>query len=131
MCSTTPSNSPDDVFVNDCDTTGVYSDGPVIYGEDCELMGISYKDNADTAGLLACYWIERQWQVVNWCRYDPNLPFVEFPNPNPAEHTFDIQNIPGPVAPPGYVPAPTLRRVTPDDPMPTDFSSFWAADANG
>ena len=123
---------PDDVFVNDCDTTGVYSDGPVIYGEDCELMGISYKDNVSTAGLLACYWIERQWQVVNWCRYDPNLPFVEVPNPNPAEHTFDIQNIPGPVvAPPGYVPAPTLRRVTSDDPMPTDFSTFWAADANG
>jgi len=123
---------PDDVFVNDCDTTGVYSPGPVIYGDDCELMGISFKDNVSTAGLLACYWIERQWQVVNWCRYDPNLPFVEVPNPNPAEHTFDIQNIPGPmVAPPGYVPAPTIRRITADDPMPTDFSTFWAADANG
>jgi len=123
---------PDDVFVNDCDTTGVYGTGPIIYGEDCEQIGISYVDDVNTAGLLACYWIERHWRVVNWCRYDANLPFVEVPNPNPALNPLDIQNIPGPVvAPHGHVPAPTLRRVTVTDPMPTDFSSFWAAESNG
>ncbi|MFN0013274.1 MAG: hypothetical protein ACKVU2_01885 [Saprospiraceae bacterium] len=123
---------PDDVFVSDCDTLGVYSPGPVIYGQNCAMLGISYKDNVNTAGLLACYWIERTWQVVNWCHYDPNLPFIEVPNPNPSENPLDIQNIPGPmVAPKGYLPAPTIRRVSANDPMPTDYSTFWSLLANG
>jgi hypothetical protein len=123
---------PDDVIVNDCDSTGVYSPEPQIYGAVCEGIGISYNDVVNSAGLLSCYWIERSWRVINWCQYNPNLPLVEVPNPNPALNPLDIQNIPGPVvAPVGYYPPPTQRRITADDPMPTDFSTFWAAEANG
>ncbi|MEQ1745402.1 MAG: hypothetical protein ABMA02_08255 [Saprospiraceae bacterium] len=123
---------PDDVFVSDCDTLGVYSPAPIIYGQNCAMLGISYEDNVNTAGLLACYWIERTWRIINWCHYDPNLPFIEVPNPNPSEYPLDVQNIPGPmVAPKGYLPASTIRRISANDPMPTDYSTFWSAQANG
>ncbi len=123
---------PDDVFVFDCDTTGVYSPGPQIFGEDCELIATSYQDNVSTAGLLSCYWIERRWMVVDWCTYNPNLPLIDVPNPNPASDPLDPQNIPGPVvAPKGSTPKPTVTRITSNDPEPTDYSIFWAANANG
>lgn len=123
---------PDDVFVNDCDTTDVYSPGPEIFGEDCETIAASYQDNVSTGGVLSCYWIERRWIVVDWCSYNPNLPLIEVPNPNPAVDPLDPQNKPGPVvAPQGHVPAPTHMRVTPNDPEPTDYSIFWKANANG
>lgn len=123
---------PDDVFVSDCDTTGVYSPGPQIFGSACSMLAISYQDHVSTGGILSCYWIERRWQVIDWCRYDPNLPLIEVPNPNPAPDPLDIQNIPGPiVAPAGFLPEPTTMRITANDPSPTDFSSFWNAEANG
>ena len=123
---------PNDVVVDDCDTTGTYTPEPIIYGAYCENIGISYHDVVNSAGLLSCYWIERNWKIINWCFYNPNLPLVEIPNPNPSENPLDIQNLPGPmVAPLGYYPPPTKRRITANDPSPTDFSTFWSSEANG
>ncbi|MBK8923847.1 MAG: hypothetical protein IPM81_20565 [Saprospirales bacterium] len=123
---------PDDVFVSDCDTTGVYSPGPQVFGEDCETIAISYQDNVSTGGILSCYWIERRWMVVDCSTYNPNLPLIDVPNPNPAPDPLDAQNTPGPiVAPPGNSPPATQMRITPLDPHPTDYSKFWAANANG
>lgn len=123
---------PDDVVVNDCDTTGTYTPAPIVHGAFCENLGISYQDAVNYAGLLSCYWIERYWKVINWCYYNPNLPLIEIPNPNPSEHPLDLINMPGPVvAPKGHNPPPTMRRVTANDPFPTDFSTFWSAQANG
>ena len=123
---------PDDVVAFDCDTTGVYSPDPEIYGMDCEQIAISYQDVVGAGGVQSCYRIERLWQIVNWCTYNSNLPLVEVPNPNPNPDPLDAQNLPGPVvAPPGHMPAATKMRVQPSDPQPTDYSTFWAADANG
>ncbi|TNE58205.1 MAG: hypothetical protein EP344_10320 [Bacteroidetes bacterium] len=123
---------PDDLFVFDCDTTGVYGPTPEVFGADCETIAISYQDNVSTGGVLSCYWIERRWMVVDWCSYNPNLPLVEVPNPNPVGDPLDPQNIPGPVvAPVGHIPPPTKMRITPSDPEPTDYSVFWDATANG
>lgn len=123
---------PDDLLVNDCDTTGFYSPGPEIFGEDCEQMSISYTDEFFEAAPEACVKIERTWKVINWCSYDPNLPLIKVPNPTPHPELNSIYNLPGPlVAPPGNSPSSTIIRVNPDDPDLTDYSDFWDKDANG
>jgi hypothetical protein len=123
---------PDDIVVYDCDTTGVYGPEPEVYGKGCEFIAISFHDNVSTGGVQSCYRIERVWQIINWCTYNPNSPLIEVPNPNPSAIPQDPQNLPGPVvAPAGHSPAPTLMRVSPNDPVPTDYSTFWLADAHG
>lgn len=123
---------PDDMVVYNCDTTGVYGPEPEIFGKDCEYIAISHHDEASTGGIQSCFRILRKWMIIDWCSYNPNLPLVEVPNPNPGSDPLDPQNLPGPIiAPTGYQPAPTKMRITSNDPEPTDFSIFWAASANG
>ncbi|MBK8557078.1 MAG: hypothetical protein IPL65_15480 [Lewinellaceae bacterium] len=123
---------PDDLLINDCDTTGYYSPGPEIFGNDCELISISYNDEYFEAYPAVCVKIERTWKVINWCTYNPNLPFTIVPNPQPTEELNGLQNLTGPtVAPPGNTPSPTVVRISPTDPNPTDFSIFWSAESNG
>ncbi len=123
---------PDDLLIGDCDSTSTYPPKPEVLGANCARVGISYEDRAHQAGKLACYWIERTWRLVDWCRYNPSLPLVEVPNPTPVENPLDPLNFPGPVVgPPGFQPAPAVVRVRPDDPAPTDFSVFWSPSANG
>lgn len=123
---------PDDIVVYDCDTTGVYGPPPEVFGKFCEHIAISYTDNVSTGGVQSCYRIERKWQIVNWCTYNPNVPLIEVPNPNPVATPQDPKNLPGPViAPSGNNPPATVMRISPNDPAPTDFSIFWAPDATG
>ncbi len=118
---------PDDLLVNDCDSTGLYPPAPQILGPHCSWVGISYQDRVHQAGKLACYWIEREWKIVDWCRYNPNAPLVEVPNPMPSENPLDTANLPGPiVAPPGFWPPSTVQRIRPTDAQPTHFGVFWS-----
>ncbi len=123
---------PDDIIVYTCDTTGSYPPGPQIFGQDCELIGISYEDLPFQATPGACYKIERIWKVINWCTYDPNLPLINVPNPQATfEHNSPL-NLPGPtVAPMGGNPAPTITKVFPTDVVLTNYSVYWSANANG
>ena len=73
---------PADRIVYDCDITGNYGE-PVIFDEDCELVGTSFHDELITVVPDACYKIIRTWRISNWCTYNPDLPCVQIPNPNP------------------------------------------------
>lgn len=63
-------------------TTGM----PVITGDDCENLFVSFSDILYKSAYPACYRIERCWEVKDWCTYNPNL------NPNPG-HWKGVQYI--------------------------------------
>ena len=124
---------PDDVIVNECNGTGVYGE-PTFFGEDCEAMGVSFEDEIFTVVPDACYKIERTWDVINWCTYNPNLPLISVPNPNPNATSNHPSNLPGPIVSAAGAAqpwAPTIVKINPDDPTPTNYSTFWLANANG
>ena len=124
---------PDDVILTACDGTDNYGE-PQIFGEDCELLAISRQDEVFTAVPDACFKIVRTWHVINWCTYDPNLPITQVPNPNPSAVVNHASNLAGPVVSQSGTTAPwapTVAKLTPNDPQPTNFSQFWSPDNNG
>jgi hypothetical protein len=124
---------PNDAIVTFCDGSGIY-DEPRFFGEDCELLAVSYTDEIFTVVPDACFKIERTWQIINWCTYNPNIDLIHVPNPNPNPITNAPANLPGPtVSACGTLPpwAPTSVRINPTDPQPTNFCTFWQKDANG
>lgn len=126
-------------FPNDIFVTGTYSwplanySTPSFYGEDCELMGLSYSDEIFLdPGIIR---VERTWTIINWCTYDPALPVISVPNPDPNAIFNHVANRPGPIVSPGgaNVPPnwqPTIVKVNASDPSPTDYSVFYNPDAN-
>jgi len=72
---------PDDKNFTVCNTPGA-DDVPVIYGENCELIGVTHDDQLFDVVPDACYKILRTWKVINWCTYNPNLGSVIIPNSN-------------------------------------------------
>ncbi|MBK6996788.1 MAG: hypothetical protein IPH31_18360 [Lewinellaceae bacterium] len=124
---------PNDAIVTECDGTGLYQE-PIFFGEDCELLGVSFADEIFTVVPDACFKIERTWSIINWCTFNPNLDFIYVPNPNPNAITNHPTNLAGPtVSECGTLApwAPTVVRINPSDPTTTNFCTFWDADANG
>jgi hypothetical protein len=123
---------PNDVIVTVCDGSGAYGE-PTFFGEDCELLGVSFEDQVYTVVPDACFKIERTWTIINWCTYNPNLPCINVPNPNPNPISNNSANLPGPtVSAAGTLApwAPTVVRINPTDPQPTNYSIFWDKNAN-
>jgi subtilisin-like proprotein convertase family protein len=123
---------PDDKIVTVCDGTGVFGE-PQFYGKDCELLGVSYEDQVYTVVPDACYKIERTWKIINWCTYNPNQPCIQVPNPNPNPNVTSPLNLPGPIVSPENTQgawAPTVVKILPTDASPTNYSTFWSANAN-
>jgi hypothetical protein len=123
---------PDDALVNSCDGTGVFGE-PIFFGEDCELLGVTFIDQIFTVVPDACFKIERTWRIINWCTFNPNLPFIEVPNPSPNAISNHASNLPGPtVSACGTLPPwkSTVVKINPSDPA-TDYCTFWDAAANG
>ncbi|HAD11378.1 MAG TPA: hypothetical protein DCF33_02960, partial [Saprospirales bacterium] len=123
---------PNDVIVTVCDGTGNYGE-PLFFGEDCELLGISYTDEVFTVVPDACFKIERSWEIINWCTYNPNGPCIEVPNPSPNPISNHPSNLPGPtVSACGTIApwAPTSVRINPSDPQPTNYCNFYDKNAN-
>ncbi len=54
----------------DPDVTG----RPIILGDDCELVAISYEDEILRISDDACFKIARYWRVIDWCAYDIDHP---------------------------------------------------------
>jgi hypothetical protein len=127
---------PNDLIITDCNLTGNYGE-PVIYDEDCELVGTSFVDEVVTVVPDACYKIIRKWRISNWCTYNADLPCDFIPNPNPNQSVNHAANLPGPKVTPysaGNTTVPvewrsTLVSITPGAPQ-TDYTIFWRADAN-
>jgi hypothetical protein len=123
---------PNDAIVTFCDGSGIY-DEPKFFGKDCELIGVSFVDEIFTVVPDACFKIERTWQIINWCTYNPNLDCIYVPNPNPNPISNASANLPGPTVSACGTPAPwapTSVRINPTDPQPTNFCTFWDKNAN-
>lgn len=87
---------PDDRIVTVCDGTGNFGE-PTSCTRTADSLGVSFTDEVFTVVPDACYKIERTWHVINWCRYNSNLPLTEVPNPNPNATVNSPANNPGPV----------------------------------
>jgi hypothetical protein len=124
---------PNDVIVTVCDGTGNFGE-PSFFGEDCELLGVSFADQIFTVVPDACFKIERTWNIINWCTFNPNQPFVEVPNPTPNPISNASANLAGPtVSACGTLApwAPTVVKINSTDAQATNYCSFWDANANG
>lgn len=107
---------------------------PVFFGEDCELLATSFEDVVFLNVPDADKRIERTWSIINWCTYNPNLDFVSVPNPMPNADENHPANLPGPTVSLPGTPIPwqsTIVKILPDDPAPTNFSTFYDPNANG
>ncbi|MEI6409231.1 MAG: HYR domain-containing protein [Bacteroidota bacterium] len=124
---------PNDAIVTTCDGTGIFGE-PTFFGKDCELMGISFEDQIFTVVPDACFEIERTWKIINWCTFNPNLPLIAVPNPNPNATSNSPQNLPGPIVSAPETAAPwtaTVVKVLPTDATATNYATFWNNNANG
>ncbi len=124
---------PDDVITTNCNGTGIYGE-PTFLKKGCELLSVAFIDETIDPIPSSCYKIERVWSVINWCTYDPTLPFIYVPNPNPHAISNHVSNLPGPTVSACGTPIPwasTLVKISPTDPAATDYCTFWNANANG
>jgi hypothetical protein len=124
---------PDDVVIQACNGGNGNYGAPVFHGQDCEQLGVTFRDDTFTLAPDACLKIERNWKIINWCAYDVNGPCIEIPNPQPNANLSSQINLIGPIisAPGTLLPwTATILRITPSDPAPTNFSSFWSANPN-
>jgi hypothetical protein len=87
---------PNDTIVTACNAGFNYTE-PKFYGEDCELLGVSYEDQLFTVVPDACFKIERNWKIINWCTFNPDGLCINVPNPNPNAISNHPTNLPGPV----------------------------------
>lgn len=121
---------PNDLFI----TNGSTDYGtPQTFGVDCELFATSYSDLVFLNNPDCDTKIERSWFVINWCTYNPNIPVVEIPNPQPVDPPNDPANFPGPVISAHGTPAPwapTVVSVTPNAP-PTDYAVYYPPNVSG
>ena len=70
---------PDDKNITVCNGATLLEQ-PVIFGENCELIGITHDDQTFDVVPDACYKILRTFRVINWCTYNPNLADVVIQN---------------------------------------------------
>lgn len=124
---------PNDVIVTEPNGTGYYGE-PTFFREDCELTGVAYSDQVFTNVPDADLMIERTWTIINWCTFNPALPLTAVPNPNPNVIPNHPANLVGPTvsADTAAIPwAPTIVKINPGDPAPTNYSTFYNPNANG
>jgi len=124
---------PNDWNITQCNSGFDNFGQPEFFGEDCELLGITHSDVLFTVVPDACFKIERTWTIINWCTFNPNQPCIEVPNPNPNALNDHPSNLVGPTVSPAGTPAPWAPsnvRINPTDLLPTNFSTFWSANAN-
>jgi hypothetical protein len=123
---------PNDAIVTVCNGSGIYGE-PTFFGKDCELLGVSFQDEIFTVVPDACFKIDRTWQIINWCTYNPNLGSTYIPNPNPNPTVNHPANLPGPIvsACGTLAPwAPTVVKINPTDPQATNYCTLWDANVN-
>ncbi|MCB0534459.1 MAG: T9SS type A sorting domain-containing protein [Saprospiraceae bacterium] len=123
---------PDDLIQVNC-TAPIFDYGqPLVSNSNGGAVSISYTDQMITVVPDGCFIVMRDWYVFS-NPYDPQQGCINVPNPSPSAVANHPSNLPGPiVAPAGTAApwAPTVVKVTPSDPAPTDYSIFWSASAN-
>jgi hypothetical protein len=73
--------------------------------------------------------IKRTWRIWNWCQYSASLPLTIVPNPAPIVNLLAPENLVGPLV--GDATVSTKTKIKYSDPDSTNYSTFWAPDANG
>jgi uncharacterized repeat protein (TIGR01451 family) len=125
---------PDDVIITGIPTPGTSFGVPEFFKEDCELLTASFSDQVFVITPNSQFRIERTWSVINWCTYNAIQPFITVPNPTPNATAQHPSNLVGPTVSMAGSPSPwqpTISKLLPNSGFPTDFSSFWAPNANG
>ncbi len=123
---------PDDVIVTACDSTDNFG-APQFALHGCENLKVTYEDEVLTVVPDACYKIERTWTVYDSCAFIPDGPVTEVPNPEPNAVVNHADNLTGPVVSPDSTAAPwapTVIKISPVDNQPTNYATFWSANAN-
>ncbi len=117
---------PNDVIVTNCNGTPNFGE-PTFFGEDCELLAVSFTDEVFTVVPDACYKIERVWRIINWCTFNPNLPVVSVPNPNPNAIANNPANLTGPIvsAPGSTAPWTSIPLALLPGQAPHDFTQYY------
>ena len=124
---------PDDKIVTLCDGTGNYGE-PGFFGQNCEEFEVDFTDEIFPIVPDACFRIERTWKITNRCKYDSLLPLIVVPNPNPHATSNNPTNLPGPVVSACGISgiwAPSVVRINPTDPAPTNYCTFFSQNTNG
>ncbi|HMX38989.1 MAG TPA: hypothetical protein PKD78_01635, partial [Saprospiraceae bacterium] len=122
---------PDDILATNCNAQSLYTE-PQVYNTQGADVKIEYYDEIIDVVPDACYIISRVW-VVKSPDYDPALPCIYVPNPRPFALPNNPLNFVGPTVSPAGTPdpwSPSLMKVSPSDPAPTDYSTFWSSTAN-
>jgi hypothetical protein len=124
---------PDDLLITNCSLAPSEYDRPEVFNPNNDSIVITYYDSFVTWAPTVpfCYGIERNWIVA--------LPgatllseAVFIPNPTPSNTIYNPVNLPGPVVSPANTPAPwapTIVKINPTDPAPTNYSTFWNSEA--
>ncbi|HLF64407.1 MAG TPA: HYR domain-containing protein [Saprospiraceae bacterium] len=61
-----------DVFGCGADTDPEQTGAPIIFEDECDLVGVNYEDLVFEFVGGACLKILRTWRVIDWCQYGPN-----------------------------------------------------------
>ncbi|MFN4079920.1 MAG: hypothetical protein ACK4NS_03380 [Saprospiraceae bacterium] len=122
---------PSDTLVYSCQDS-LYS-GDIAFGNAaCQQFAISYADTRDTALYPdQSRLIRRLWTVRNECRYDPDIPCIQVPNPDTLPGLPSI--LTGPTLAPDSAAAPWQPSVlfaAPGDTAATAYSQYWSDTAN-
>ncbi|MBL7803433.1 MAG: HYR domain-containing protein [Saprospiraceae bacterium] len=127
---------PPDVVLNICDPDD-FPGGmpePVVYDPSgTALISQSFSDEIYNGYPDACVRVERRWTIIDWNTYNSSNPCIEVPNPRPNPLLFHVANLPGPIVSAPGTPSPwtsTIVKINPDDPAPTDYSTFWVPNPN-
>jgi len=124
---------PDDRVLNGCNAPVPVSP-PVFFGEDCEALAFSFRDDTLSSSPDACFTLHRNWKVINWCTYDPNKGYLEIPNPQPNAILLHAENLTGPIVSAPGAPSPwspSVVKLMPGSQVPLDYSTLWTAEVNG
>lgn len=118
---------PNDTVLYKCPGSQLFGE-PEVTGPGAADVQFTYTSHYDNAG--GCTLLRRTWIL-----YSPLLPMtcVAVPNPEPDADPNSPINRLGPIMSAPNTPAPwtsTVTNLTPNDPTPTDFSTFWS-DNNG
>jgi hypothetical protein len=124
---------PDDVIALNCNGSNYFGE-PLLYNPDNLPLVVEYNDMPVEAPPVSCYWFERIWFIYNPATYSTSLPCTQVPNPNPNALPIHAANLPGPVISSidtlGNLWSATVSKIALSDPTPTNFSTYWSADAN-
>ncbi len=66
---------PCDVLLTTCPDNLNGLGEPIIFDDACSMIGVNYEDTRFDFADSACYKVLREWQVIDWCQYNPNTGY--------------------------------------------------------